>query len=99
AGDPLESAAAADEETDWGMHQARIEPVWPSVAGLSFKVGVIDVGFADHEDLDLVAGLPVAMPRHDHGNHVAGIICAQHNQIGVRGVLPNCTSVISTSRP
>ena len=90
---------AAAEEVDWGIQQAHIDTVWPLVAGQSFKVGVIDVGFADHEDLTSQPGLPVTMPRADHGNHVSGIICAQQNNLGVKGVVPNCTTVISTSAP
>lgn len=94
----LEIAAAA-EEVDWGMVQARIDSAWPLVMGQSFSVGIVDVGFASHEDIDSMPGLPVSMPVHDHGNHVTGIICAKHNDLGVKGVLPNCTAVVSTSAP
>ncbi|MEQ1931146.1 MAG: S8 family serine peptidase, partial [Parvularculaceae bacterium] len=36
-------------------------------------------------------GLPDAWSVQDHGNHVAGIMCARHNGLGVKGVLPNCS--------
>lgn len=91
---------AATEEVDWGIQQAHIEPAWPLVAGKSFKVGVIDVGFAPHEDITSTPGLAgITMPQADHGNHVSGIICAMHNNLGVKGVVPDCTAVISTSAP
>lgn len=89
---------AASESEDWGIAQAHIGAAWPLVpSGSAFRVGVIDVGFAPHEDLVSVPGLAVTMPSNDHGNHVSGIICAQHNGFGVRGAVPNCTIVISTS--
>lgn len=91
--------AAAAEEIDWGIEHARIDGAWPLVEKQTFRIGVIDVGFASHEDIDTVPGLPLTMPAHNHGNHVSGIICAKHNNIGVKGVLPNCTAVVSTSAP
>jgi hypothetical protein len=55
-------------------------------------VGVIDVGFYDHEDLSFLHPTS-GMAIDDHGNHVAGILCAKHNGLGVRGVLPDCLVV------
>jgi subtilisin family serine protease len=90
------AVAAAQEIVDWGMVDAKITAVWPQLGGRAFKVGIIDVGFAAHEDLSVVAALVPSMPAHDHGNHVAGIACAQHNGKGLKGVVPNCTAAIST---
>jgi len=52
----------------------------------------LDVGFALHDDLpfwDLQPSLPAA----NHGNHVAGILCAKHDGSGTSGVLPTCLVV------
>lgn len=84
----------AHEDTDWGMSDIGAAKLW----GLDElrqgqRVGVIDVGFALHEDL-VFDGLDG--PSNDHGNHVAGIICAKHNGKGVRGVVPECQVVPKT---
>lgn len=54
------------------------------------KVGIIDSGFdADHEDLrGCITFLPdyAANTEADHGTHVAGIIGARNNAIGIRGI-------------
>ena len=64
-----------------------------------FEVGVIDQGFAPHEDLSSRAGLSGVVSAIDHGNHVSGIICAKHNGIGIKGALKNCTIVQATATP
>jgi subtilisin family serine protease len=92
----LEAAAAGAEITDWGMQDAKVVGMWGLLTGQAFEVGVIDVGFAPHEDLVSRAALVQNMPSNNHGNHVAGIACGQHNNKGLRGVLPNCTAAIST---
>lgn len=88
-------AGLVSEKADWGMKDGKISENWHRMSS-TYKVGIIDVGFADHEDLDTRAGLSHEFPSNDHGNHVAGIMCALHNNIGVKGVLPNCKAVIST---
>jgi subtilisin family serine protease len=89
-------ALAPLEVTDWGMNDAKIAAVWGQLSGQTFEEGVIDVGFAAHEDIAARAALVQNMPSNNHGNHVAGIICARHNNKGLKGVLPNCTAAIST---
>ena len=90
------AALAPGERQDWGMDDAHIAEIWPRLPPTS-QVGVIDVGFATHEDLHLKKGLEIEIPKADHGNHVAGILCAKHNDVGVRGVLTNCTVVYATA--
>jgi subtilisin family serine protease len=87
---------AAMEIVDWGMKDASIDAVWPRLNG-SYSVGVVDVGFAPHSDLNLMSASTQSGLTHYHGNFVAGIMCARHNNIGVRGVLKNCTVVYSAS--
>ncbi|HTE43059.1 MAG TPA: S8 family serine peptidase [Steroidobacteraceae bacterium] len=80
------------EQQDWGIGDTHIDRVWPRLSG-EIKIGVLDVGFANHSDLKMQQGLPAKFEKHHHGNHVSGILCAQHNGIGVRGVLKKCTVV------
>lgn len=84
------SAAAATEREDWGITASNIHLVWPMMTQ-PVTVGVLDAGFAAHEDLPMQAGSSIAWKKSDHGNHVAGIMCAVHdNGVGIKGVLPNC---------
>ena len=80
----------AGEISDWGLADIQAEALWSMPAandGVIF--GVMDVGFAHHEDVTFV-DFPTAIVPDNHGNHVAGIACGRHNGIGVKGVLPNC---------
>jgi hypothetical protein len=89
---PIGGATDSAEREDWGIADAHISEVWPRLQG-PFSLGVIDVGFSKHKDLKLLKGLPVEPAIDAHGTHVSGIACAQHNEIGVRGVLRDCTVV------
>lgn len=84
-------ATTATEREDWGIAASHIEEMWPLLTQ-PVTVGVLDAGFAAHEDLPMQSGSTIAWRRDDHGNHVAGIMCARHdNGVGIKGVLPNCT--------
>lgn len=78
------------ETTDWGVFDIQADQLWGlNGANSGVILGVLDVGFAEHEDLVFSIGSRSEVA-NDHGNHVAGIACAQHNGKGVRGVLPSC---------
>lgn len=81
----------SNENTDWGIADIEADQLWdmPGAAdGVLF--GVMDVGFAKHEDLTFIE-FPSDIEPADHGNHVAAIGCGRHgNGRGIRGVLPNC---------
>jgi len=79
-----------------------IAEMWQKGKGEHVKVAIIDDGFAlDHEDLkntrvafqyDMQSQSRDASPKLDadsHGTQVAGIIFAQHNEVGGNGVAPN----------
>lgn len=86
--------AAADtlaEVEDWGLTDVEAAAGWARQTGNSgIVVGVLDTGFAPHEDISFLAVPPAEVPVSDHGNHVAGIMCARHNGVGVKGVLKDC---------
>ena len=79
-----------NEVTDWGVADIEADRLWQLLGAQDGAImGLLEAGFSRHEDLVFLE-LPPSSPRHNHGNHVAGIACAQHNDRGVRGVLPNC---------
>lgn len=91
------SVSASSERIDWGINDGKFDVLWSQVSQ-PFTVGVVDVGFSDHEDLTTRKGLTAPISPNDHGNHVAGIMCAQHNGIGMKGALKGCTAVISAGQ-
>lgn len=81
-----------DDELHWGLSNIKADLYWESDAALrGAAVGVLDVGFALHKDLPLW-DLP-NVPADDHGNHVSGIICGNHDGVGIKGVLRTCLIV------
>lgn len=86
------------ETLPWGIDRVDAELAWTTSFGASStKVAVIDTGISkDHPDLkeNLKGGYNAINPSKDwnddngHGSHVAGIIGAVNNMIGVVGVAP-----------
>ena len=86
------------EVLPWGIDRIDAELVWPSgnTANL-IRVGIIDTGISNtHPDLlaNIKGGVNTINPRKNwnddngHGSHVAGIVAAIDNNIGVIGVGP-----------
>lgn len=90
--------------TGWGMKNTKVDIAQQKgKTGEGIKVAVLDTGIdKNHIDLSVVDGICFAvtasgssacpdtyMDDHGHGTHVAGIIGARHNNIGVVGVAPN----------
>ena len=80
-----------------------VESVWEEdIKGEGVNVAVVDDGmYYSHEDLnenvnttlnhDYTGGNDIYTPFEHHGTHVAGLIAARDNDIGVRGVAPRAT--------
>ncbi len=86
------------EVLPWGIDRVDAELVWPSGNTADpIKVGIIDTGIsAKHPDLlaNVKGGVNTINPLkswnddNGHGSHVAGIVAALDNDIGVIGVGP-----------
>ena len=86
-----------------------IEETWAFTKGSSnVKVGVIDLGFREHEDISVNLGDKVSFltqsndsdetetildEKDDHGTKVSGIIGATHNDLGINGICRKATIV------
>lgn len=84
-------------ELQWGVDRIDADKLWtPQITGLGVRVAVLDTGIdLDHPDLGTVKKGPdyinndlVPDDDNGHGTHCAGIIAAQHNGFGVKGVAP-----------
>jgi subtilisin family serine protease len=99
---PIEISAAKTQPAEvlpWGIDRVDAELVWPSGNTADpIKVGIIDTGISNkHPDLlaNIKGGVNTINPRkswnddNGHGSHVAGIVAAIDNTIGVIGVGPD----------
>lgn len=82
----------------WGISAVHAPDSWPAVRGAAINVAILDTGIDyNHPDLkDQYAGGYNAITRtndplddNGHGTHVAGIIAAEDNALGVVGVAPS----------
>jgi subtilisin len=87
----------------WGVNRIDADLAWPTGnTGKGVKVAILDTGIDyDHPDLLVAGGVNYAGSNNDgstsplawddghgHGTHVAGIVAARNNTIGVIGVAP-----------
>ncbi|MEW9699817.1 S8 family serine peptidase [Paenibacillus sp. SI8] len=87
----------AAQTMDWGVSVVNATYAWSNgYTGKGVKVAVLDTGIdTQHEDLDVAGGASfvdyTASYNDDsgHGTHVAGIIGAKNNDVGVVGGAPD----------
>ena len=86
-----------EEIIPWGIQYVGAPEMWNTDSGEGLKVAVIDTGVdIDHPDLvdNIIGGVNTISKKgsydddNGHGTHVAGIIAAVDNEIGVVGVVP-----------
>jgi subtilisin family serine protease len=86
------------QRVSWGMARIHAPAAWKTTTAPAVKVATLDTGVdLTHPDLiDNIKGganilSPISPPQDDngHGTHVAGILAAEKNKIGVVGVGPN----------
>lgn len=85
------------QQIGWEITAFNLPLSWKHVQGEGVTVAVLDTGIdLNHDDLkaNILPGKNFVNPNHDpqddngHGSHVAGIICANNNEIGMVGVAP-----------
>jgi subtilisin family serine protease len=85
---------ALEQVLPWGISRIKANQAWNYTNGNGIKIGIIDTGIQlDHPDLisNIKGGYnainPNKSPNDDngHGTHVAGIVAALNNNIGVVG--------------
>lgn len=92
----------AEQKIGWSISAFDLPTTWSKTKGEGVRVAVLDTGCdLDHPDLrsNLLPGKNFINPKKDpwddnqHGTHVAGIIAAENNDIGMVGVAP-CAHII-----
>jgi len=84
---------------DWGVDEVNAPGAWNNSTGTGVKIAVLDTGISKkHPDLDVAGGVNLVGDKSNkkwdddngHGTHVAGIIGACNNSVGVVGVAYDC---------
>ncbi|WP_082096526.1 S8 family peptidase [Paenibacillus wulumuqiensis] len=85
-----------EQTQDWGIAKTNAPAAWKTgYTGKGIKVAVVDTGIESHEDLVITGGTSVISytssytDDNGHGTHVAGIIGALNNSIGMVGIAPD----------
>ncbi|WP_078551580.1 S8 family peptidase [Bacillus alkalicellulosilyticus] len=87
----------SNQVMDWGISKIEAPLAWDhGFTGKGIKIAVIDTGVAiNHDDLQISGGVSTVSytesfdDDNGHGTHVAGIIGAKNNGLGVVGVAPD----------
>jgi len=93
---PKEEDTSPAQTIEWGIDTINADDVWGTYTGAGIKIAVIDTGIdLSHDDLFVSGGVNIIRSvqsyndDNGHGTHVAGIISALNNEIGVVGVAPS----------
>jgi minor extracellular protease Epr len=81
---------------NWGVGAVQSPKMWNSnYTGKNVKIAIVDSGIYPHEDLAIAGGKSFVSyttsytDDDGHGTHVAGVIGAKYNNIGIVGVAPD----------
>lgn len=94
---PTPQIVTSTQPIPWNITKIHAPEAWSVSSGSGVKVAVIDTGIdRDHPDLqanlvgcvNFIQSWKTCEDDNGHGTHVAGIIAAQNNSIGVVGVAP-----------
>ncbi|MFC7686263.1 S8 family peptidase [Ureibacillus sp. GCM10028918] len=84
------------QTADWGITRTAAQKAWNSgLTGKGIKVAIVDTGIAKHDDLMIAGGVSTVdytssyTDDNGHGTHVAGIVGAENNSIGIVGIAPD----------
>ena len=86
------------QQITWGISRVKAPEAWNNSTGTNVKIAVLDTGISSTQpDLAVLGGINLAgksknnkwSDDNGHGTHVAGIIAARNNSIGVVGVAPD----------
>jgi minor extracellular protease Epr len=86
------------QQITWGIARVKAPETWNNSTGKNVKIAVLDTGISNnHPDLTVSGGINLVGKSKNnkwnddngHGTHVAGIIAARNNSIGVIGVAPD----------
>lgn len=95
-GKPIKDDTPPTQTIEWGIDTINANDVWVSYTGNGVKIAVVDTGIdSSHDDLVVSGGVNIIRSSksynddNGHGTHVAGIISALNNDIGVVGVAPS----------
>ncbi|HEV8380659.1 MAG TPA: S8 family serine peptidase [Gemmatimonadales bacterium] len=88
-------AVQGGQTTPWGIKMVRAPESWSLTTGTGVKTLIIDTGIGAHDDLPAIPPVNCGGGFGGcddgpffHGTHVAGIVLARNNAIGVVGVAP-----------
>lgn len=84
------------QRIEWGIKQVKADQTWQSgYTGKNIKVAILDTGVGPNDDVPITAGASFVSyttswnDDNGHGTHVAGVVGAKNNDLGVVGVAPN----------
>lgn len=92
----FKAASVPSDHSEWSFQAIEPTVMWnEGYSGRGVKVAVIDTGIYPHPELTIAGGFSSMDYTNDytddngHGTHVAGIIAAKSNDIGMAGIAPD----------